>query len=186
MPRPAIIMGGLAAMIICLACGGASISDPGSRPDAPTTPPAGAPNGPAGDVSGIPFLSDNVSTADLTVAGWTCGANEIGNMDCSRSFAAPTAPEAEISLLINFDNRVSAINMSASGLASSEAVARDLTTQITRIATVHGWRCDLAPHGGTDTYCDKDGRGIAVSTYSGDGYAMASVRDPTLEGTMAD
>lgn len=186
----------VATIIASLACGGAGLAEPpstSSTPETPATapapaPPRAAPPSQSGnpDVSRIPFLGDPVSTSELTVAGWTCGANEIGNMDCSQPLSVDGAPDAEVSLLLTFDGNVAAVNGMATGDSLAPDAARKIATQIIRIATVHGWRCSLPGVTGSLTTCDKAGKVIQITEYSGDNYAMASVRDPAAEGQTAD
>lgn len=186
----------MAVIIAGLACGGAGDPQPSSTPAA-RQGPASAPEVPAPKlisapktssphVSRIPFLGDPVSTSELTVAGWTCGANEIGNMDCSRALAVSGAPGAEVHLLLTFDGRVASVNGMATGDNLAPGATRKIATQIIRIATVHGWRCSLPGVTGDLITCERAGKVVQITEYAGDSYAMASVSDPAAEGRTAD
>ena len=134
----------------------------------------------------MPFVSDAVSVSELGAAGWTCAANEIENMDCNRPMDVEGVGAAQISVMPTPAGQVSLINLTASQPALTPASSVLLGDTLAALAASHGWSCEPSSELGTMRPCTKDGATIQIELFPNQGYAMASVRAPGLEGQMND
>ena len=135
---------------------------------------------------GTPFLMDTVEVQALRGAGWQCELNVIENMDCNRAIDVEGIGEAQISVMPTPQGQISIINVTATQSELTGADSVTLGEVVASLAAEHGWSCFAAGDAGVARPCTKDGSTIQIETFPNEGYAMASVRAPELDGQLGD